>query len=60
MELIDKGFNYEKGHTLYCKGIQCMDDIWDSEHRDFLTWDIAQEEFSLTPMEVGYWTKLTG
>jgi hypothetical protein len=27
VELIDKGFTFEKGRTLYRKGIQCVDDI---------------------------------
>ena len=55
MELINKGFTYEKGRTLYSKGIQCVDDIQDNEQRDFLTWDRAREKFNLTPTHIGDW-----
>ena len=41
LDLINQGFTYSKGLTLYCKGIQCVDDVWDSENRDFLMWDKA-------------------
>lgn len=60
MHLINKGFNYEKCCTLYCKGNKCIDDIWDSELRDFLTWNKAREKFNLTPMEIRDWTELAG
>lgn len=60
VELINKGFTYEKGRNLYRKGIQCVDDFWDTEQSDFLNWDKAQEKFNLTPTEAGDWTKLTG
>lgn len=31
VELLNKGFTYAKGLNLYCKGIQCVNDIWDNE-----------------------------
>ena len=60
VELIDKGFTYEKGRTLFRKEIQCVDDIRDIEQKHFLTWERAREKFNLTPMEIGDWIELTG
>ena len=42
LKLIDNGFTYAKADKLYHKGIQCVDNIWDSEHRTFLSWNEAQ------------------
>ena len=53
LELIDNGFSYFKTHNLYRKGIQYVDDTWDSEHQTFLSWDKAHEKFNLTSIETG-------
>ena len=37
VELLEEGFSYAKGYELYCKGIRKVDDVWDSEHKEFLT-----------------------
>lgn len=37
VELINKEYTYAKGLDLYYKGIQCVDDVWDSETRNFST-----------------------
>ena len=29
LDLLNQGFTYSKGLTLYHKGIQCVDDVWD-------------------------------
>lgn len=59
MELLNEGFTYSKGLKLYHKGIQRVDDIWDSEKQDFMTWDRVQEKFNLLPTKVGDWAELT-
>jgi hypothetical protein len=48
LELIDNGVTYARAHELYRKGIQCVDDIWDSEHRTFLSCNEAHFKFKLT------------
>jgi hypothetical protein len=53
LDLIKLGFTYSKGLIMYRKGIQCVDDVWDSERRDYLTWDKVQEKFKLTPAKLG-------
>ena len=59
VQLINNGFTYARGLELFRKGIQCVDDAWDSEQGDFLTWDSAQRKFNLTPEEEGDWTTIT-
>lgn len=59
VDLLNKGFTDSKGLYLYRKGIQCVDDIWDSNSRNFITWDSAQEKFKLLPMEEGDWKEVT-
>ena len=59
VELIKNGFPYTRGLELYRKGIQCVDDVWDSEQRNFLSWERAKEEFKLTDGDNGDWTTLT-
>lgn len=44
--------------TLNRKGIQCVDDIWDSEQQNFFTRERTQEKSNLTPTEVGDWEEL--
>lgn len=53
VELIGNGFTYSKGLELYCKGIHCVNDVWDSEQQIFLTWDRTKEEFNLTDGDIG-------
>lgn len=53
VELIGNGFTYSKSLELYRKGIHCVDDVWDSEQQNFLTWDRAKEEFNLTDGDIG-------
>lgn len=43
---------------LYRKGIQCVDDVWDSEQRNFLNWDRVKQKFSLTATYEEDWTML--
>lgn len=38
VELLNKGFTNAKGLNLYQNGVQCIDDIWDGEQQNFLTW----------------------
>ena len=56
LDIINHGFTYFKDLTLYRKGIQRVDDVWDSECRDFLT--KAQEKFKLAPADLGDWIML--
>lgn len=44
---------------VYCKVIQCADDIWDSENLTFLSWEEEKVKFNLYPLEAGDWTILT-
>lgn len=37
IKLINNGFTYAKGLDFYCKGVKCVDDVWDSEQRNFHT-----------------------
>lgn len=59
LELINNGFAYAKAHDLYCRGIQCVDDIWDTENCTFIVWDEAQVKFKLTYVENEDWVALT-
>ena len=45
LELIENGIIYTKAHELYCKGIQCVNNTWDSQHCTFLSWEEAQIKF---------------
>lgn len=47
VELINKGYTYA-----------CMY-VWDSETRNFSTWDRVREKFILLAMEAGDWAMLT-
>ena len=51
MELVKKEFFYSRGLELYRKGIKRIDDVWDSNRKDFLTWEVAQHKFNLTAGE---------
>ena len=59
IELINNGVEYAKGLELYRKGIRCVDDMWDSEQRNFITWDVAKNKFGLTTTDMGDWNMLT-
>lgn len=59
VDLLNKGIKHSKGLHLYRKGIRCVDDIWDSNQQEFLTWERAQEKLRLTSMEQGDWEELT-
>ena len=52
MELLKEGFSYSRGLELYRKGIRRIDDVWNSNRKDFLTWEVAQHKFNLTPVKV--------
>ena len=52
-------FTYARAHELQHKGIQCIDNIRDSESRTFLLWDEAHEKFSLTAKDSNDWIFLT-
>ena len=45
MELINIEFTYAKSLELYPTGLHCMDDVWDSEQRNLLTWDRAKDKY---------------
>ena len=55
LELINKGFDYERGRQLYRKGIRRIEDIWNVAQQNFLTWEQVQEKFHLTGMKEGEW-----
>ena len=59
IELINNGIEYAKGLELYRKGIRCVDDMWDSEQRDFITWEVAKNKFGLTTTDMGDWNMHT-
>lgn len=59
VEPLNKGFTYVKGLHLYCKGIQYVNDIWDSNTQNIFTWENAQEKFKLLPTEERDWRDLT-
>lgn len=54
-ELINKGFDYERGRQLYRKGIRRIEDIWNVAQQNFLTWKQVEEKFHLTGMKEGEW-----
>lgn len=58
MDLISQGLSSAKGLNLYRQGIQCVDNMLDSETRNFLTWGVAQEKFKLSLNEMGDWEVL--
>ena len=42
VELLEKGIlEYARGLHLYCEGIRCIDDVWDSSEQEFLSWKRA-------------------
>jgi len=47
VEFLNKIFIYSKGLNLYRKGILCVDNIWDNEQQNVMTWDRAQENLTL-------------
>ena len=59
VDLLNKRIDYTKGLHLYRKGIRCVDDIWDSNQQEFLSWERAQGKFKLTNLEQGYWEEMT-
>ena len=59
MELLKKGFSYSRGLELYRKGIRRIDDMWDRNHKDFLTWEDVQHKFNLTTSESQEWENIT-
>ena len=58
MEFLKRGFSLDKGFHLYCKGVRNVDDIWDGEHRNFLTVEKTKENFKLSNTEVEDWIEL--
>ena len=59
MELLKHNFTYAKGLHLYRKGIQCVNDIWDNNSQDFITWERARKKFNLEPMKERDWGEIT-
>ena len=59
VELLEKGIDYARGLHLYCKGIRCVDDVWDSSEQEFFTWEREQWKFKLTYLEQGDWEEVT-
>jgi hypothetical protein len=55
VELIDKGFTFEKGRTLYRKGI-----LGQRLNKGISLLGRELEKFNLTQMEIGDWIELTG
>ena len=60
VQLINNGFTYARRLDLFRKKIRCVDDVWDSEQRVFLSWNSAQRKFNLTLVEEDDWTIITG
>lgn len=58
LQLINNGFTYEQGRLLYCKGIQRVEDIWDDNQQDFLTWEQIQRKFDLTSTNEWDWVEV--
>ena len=59
VELLKQGFSLEKGVYLYRKVVRNVDDIWDGEHRNFLTVEKTKEKFKLSNTEVEDWIEIT-
>ena len=59
VELLNKGFDCHKGLTFHCKGVRCVDDIWDSNNHNFYTWEDAQAKYRLGNSEKDDWAELT-
>ena len=55
VELLKEDFSYSQGLELYRKGIRRIDDVWDSNHKDFLTWEVTHRIFNLTAGERQEW-----
>jgi hypothetical protein len=55
MELLKKGFTYPRGLELYRKGIRCVEDVWDSNKKNFYSWEEAQGKFNLMPTDARDW-----
>ena len=59
VEMLKKGFTYDKGLQLYRRGLRCVDDIWDTTEQNFLSWEEAKRKFKLTNVEATDWEVLT-
>ena len=59
VDLINKGFSYDKGLHFCRQGIHCVDDVWDSNSQDFITWERAKEKFHLEAREEEDWKEIT-
>ena len=59
VDLINKGFPYAKGLHFYRQGIHCVDDVWDSNSHEFITWERAKEKFHLESREEEDWKEIT-
>lgn len=55
LELINNNFTYVRAHELHCKGIQCVDDVWDNEYHAVLSWNEAHVKFNLTLANSNNW-----
>lgn len=47
LKLMGNGISYVRAHELYRKGIQCVDNIWDSENWNLHLWDEEHVESNL-------------
>ena len=59
MEFLNKGYAYAKGLHIYRKGIRCVDEFRIVYQKKILTWERAQEKFSLMNTKLGEWEELT-
>ena len=59
VELLKEGCSYSRGLELYRKGIRRVDDVWDSNRKDFLPWEVAQHKFKLIAGESQDWEDIT-
>ena len=58
VELLNQGFTHQRGIYFYQKGIRSVDDMWDSNSQDFLTWEGAQDKFKLENMDREEWVDM--
>jgi hypothetical protein len=58
LELINKGFDHDRGRQLFRQGVRRVEDIWDDTQQNFLTWEQAQSKFHLSSLEEGKWLEV--
>lgn len=60
IHIIGPSFSFSQAKDLYKKGFRVVDDIWDVEHDDFITWQEAQEKFGPQDNGKDSWNIITG